>query len=159
MVCIWVRLWEGEKAGNTQSPMLWDYSWSSSLFSVISPCAVCDLLYLLVVVSGGAQQDRLQLCFLNAARHVCLQRCAQVGWEPWASLEIRLGRRHVDAGNGEHRLEEIKKETPEGALGTWGLWDEYGWVVEIVRLVVQMNTRLKDRELNAKKRRLGEVKK
>ncbi|XDV52055.1 hypothetical protein PO909_020833 [Leuciscus waleckii] len=43
-----------------------------------------------LVVSGGAQQDRLQLCFLNAARHVCLQNCAQVGREPWASLEIRL---------------------------------------------------------------------
>ncbi len=108
---------------------------------------------MLVVVSGGAQQDRLQLCFLNTARHVCLQRYAQVGREPWASLEIRLGRRLADAGNGEHRLEEIKKETPEGALRTRGLWDENGWVVEIVRLVVQMNTRLIDRELNSKKRR------
>lgn len=59
----------------------------------------------------------------------------------------------MDAGNGEHRLEEIKKETLEGALRTRGLGDENGWVVEIVRLVVQMNTGLIDRELNAKKRR------
>lgn len=81
---------------------------------------------MLVVVSGGAQQDRLQLCFLNAARHVCLQNCAQVGREPWASLEIRLGRRHVDVRDGEFRLEEIKKEIPEGALRTRGLWDENG---------------------------------
>ncbi|KAK9966221.1 hypothetical protein ABG768_003344, partial [Culter alburnus] len=57
--------------------------------------------------------DRLQLCFLSAARHVCLQNCAQVGREPWAPLEIRLGRRHVDVRVGEYRLEEIKTEIPE----------------------------------------------
>ncbi|RXN06925.1 hypothetical protein ROHU_017251 [Labeo rohita] len=105
------------------------------------------------VVSGAAQQDRLQLRFLNAARRVCLQRCAQVGREPWAPLEIRLSRRRVDAGDGEHRLEEIKKENPEGASRTRGLWDENGWLVEIVSLVVQMSTGLIDRELQRKEGR------
>lgn len=32
----------------------------------------------------------------------------------------------MDVRDGEFRLEEIKKEIPEGALRTRGLWDENG---------------------------------